>query len=466
VFLCHQANIQFNFGAICGDDAEEKLTIGTCDGALNPNEELCCGSTTLHGTTVYYKAYNGYCVPEHECPDVQRAPPVWVPMLNNTLFAQWEANVQAPGYCCSGECSTFGCESRNLCYTVSEQGCFLNVESVDTTTPPPIKQWCEKTGIDENCVLDLNSESPITVCEEGERCEEVFRTVTLQEDGTICTQKKTVEVEKCFMAFKEGCFADLSNCTAETHTVISQGQNPQIYCDQTGNDCVEVFPSTLTFTNSYTSYHGPFCDLPPSCQEQVCFTKTNVVDEATFISLDQNANFILPEGCTTVADEGMANQEWYTKSIVCEEKSYCKLPAGTSRLTTMCIPPKTSNGNDIIVTKGNDSERIQCFDSTLQNFGDYWCPEGFKYNYLEGICIFETNVCDKGFAGNLQNGCDTPFSPSDDAFWGLYQEECFQSSNAVPSGMNVYDRACCFDAVFNNFQIWQANEGSRYVKIY
>lgn len=162
----------------------------------------------------------------------------------------------------------------------------------------------------------------------------------------------------------------------------------------------------------------------------------------------------------------MTNEEWYTKSVVCDEKSYCKLPTGTSRLTTMCIPPKTSSGNDIIVTKGADGERIQCFDDGAQNFGDYWCPQGFEFDKIKGICERETDVCDMGFLDNLQNGCDTPFSPSNDEYWGLYQEECFQSSNAVPSGMNVYDQACCFDAVFNNFQIWQSGKESKYVKVY
>jgi len=104
-------------------------------------------------------------------------------------------------------------------------------------------------------------------------------------------------------------------------------------------------------------------------------------------------------------------------------------------------------------------------DVQNQYFGDYWCPQGFEYDWEKGICEYETDVCDMGFPDNLQNGCDTPLSPSDDGFWGLYQEECF-SQEDVPSGMNVYDKACCFDAIFNNFQIWQSGLENKYVKVY
>ena len=256
------------------------------------------------------------------------------------------------------------------------------------------------------------------------------------------------------------------NCVAETHSGCSQ-EPEHVYCDSTGNDCVEIFGSGLCMENIKTSYHGAFCEIPENCQEEFCYKKIVIVDDnAGLLELNEKGEPIISSECQRVEDHStvMADQLFYTKNVVCEEKAYCKLPTGTSRLDTLCVPPQTSQGNDIIVTKGADGERIQCDDKDIQNFGDYWCPVGFKYR--EGVCNFDTAVCDKGFTGHLENGCDTPFVPSDDALWGLYQEECFSYSDNVPSGMDVYDKACCYDAVFNNFEIWQTDYGNTYVKVY
>lgn len=305
----------------------------------------------------------------------------------------------------------------------------------------------------------------MTVCEEAEDCQEEMNSLRLNNEATICTQKETIEIEECFMGVKSGCEIPslAENCLEETHTGCSQ--NPEhVYCDATGNDCVEIFSNGLCMDNVKTSYHGPFCEIPKECQEEFCLSNTVIVDEVTPVG--HGGEITLPEGCQRVEDhQGVEENElFYTKSIVCEEKSYCKIPSASSRLGTLCIPPQTSTGNDIIVTKGEDGERIQCDDETAQNFGDYWCPEGFRY--FEGVCEFDTDVCDKGFTGHLENGCDTPFVPSDDALWELYQEQCFSQSPNIPSGMDVYDKACCYDAVFNNFEIWQANYGNTYVKVY
>jgi len=51
--------------------------------------------------------------------------------------------------------------------------------------------------------------------------------------------------------------------------------------------------------------------------------------------------------------------------------------------------------------------------------------------YLTGACLADAitsyhgafceiiSGCEKGFSGHLENGCDTPFVPSDDNLWGL-----------------------------------------------
>ena len=36
----------------CGDDAGEKLTVGACDGALSPDEELYCPKTKRSSSTI------------------------------------------------------------------------------------------------------------------------------------------------------------------------------------------------------------------------------------------------------------------------------------------------------------------------------------------------------------------------------------------------------------------------------
>ena len=77
--------------------------------------------------------------------------------------------------------------------------------SIDTTMPPLIEQWCEKTGIDKNCVLDLNSENSITVCEEADSCQEEIHSVILKEESTICAGKEKIETQESYIGLDSKC---------------------------------------------------------------------------------------------------------------------------------------------------------------------------------------------------------------------------------------------------------------------
>ena len=82
------------------------------------------------------------------------------------------------------------------------------------------------------------------------------------------------------------------------------------------------------------------------------------------------------------------------------------------------------------------------------------------------MCKKWTDVCDKGFDSNLEYGCDNPFDPNDDELWKLYQEECVSQSTELPPGISAYDMACCFDSVFNGFNIYTDVPDTVHVKIY
>ena len=78
------------------------------------------------------------------------------------------------------------------------------------------------------------------------------------------------------------------------------------------------------------------------------------------------------------------------------------------------------------------------------------------------VCAKNTQTCDKGFVGHLVVGCDAPLVPANDNF-SSYQRDCV--SDPVGSS-GVYSSVCCFDSVFNGFELWKSNVDFSHVRVY
>ena len=97
-------------------------------------------------------------------------------------------------------------------------------------------------------------------------------------------------------------------------------------------------------------------------------------------------------------------------------------------------------------------------------YGDPWCPLGYQYE--NGFCKQLTEICDQGYAGNYENGCDDIYNPDTDPLFNEYQKECVSRSSFAPPSVAVYDRLCCYDSVFNGYELFQWGREETYIKIY
>ena len=81
------------------------------------------------------------------------------------------------------------------------------------------------------------------------------------------------------------------------------------------------------------------------------------------------------------------------------------------------------------------------------------------------VCAKNTQTCDKGFVGHLVVGCDAPLVPANDNF-SSYQRDCVFRFPPFPSVPDVYDSVCCFDSVFNGFELWKSDVNFSHVRVY
>ena len=56
-------------------------------------------------------------------------------------------------------------------------------------------------------------------------------------------------------------------------------------------------------------------------------------------------------------------------------------------------------------------------------------------------------------------------NPQDDPLFGAYNNKCVGQEN-VPPGVLAYDKVCCFDSVFNGFQLWDDSLDFSHVRVY
>jgi hypothetical protein len=100
-----------------------------------------------------------------------------------------------------------------------------------------------------------------------------------------------------------------------------------------------------------------------------------------------------------------------------------------------------------------DGEPIICDNREEQLYGDYLCPDGFDYLNLTGRCERLPFVCDSGYDGSLEFGCDNFLDTTDD-YWGLYQSECVRQDRPELLPEGVYDRTCCLAYTVNEFNVY------------
>lgn len=97
---------------------------------------------------------------------------------------------------------------------------------------------------------------------------------------------------------------------------------------------------------------------------------------------------------------------------------------------------------------------------TAQNFGDYWCPEEFKRDGAQEICIPQEDLCDTGINNNAD--CADISSGSTDPYYQAYHDRCVEDTGSK----GAYNQLCCLEAQFNNFQVYSLGGSSEYIKIY
>ena len=139
----------------------------------------------------------------------------------------------------------------------------------------------------------------------------------------------------------------------------------------------------------------------------------------------------------------------------CENKEFCEDLGVVS--DPICLTPEVNNMYGVEVNQimkiydvdGDLYNRLQCDDSSLVNYGNHWCPEGYHIfkdlNTNEVSCMMDRDVCAAGFIGNINPECNNLFEPKNDV-WGLYDSECVYDIYTA----NHYDSVCCLDIVLNN----------------
>ncbi|MCB2219248.1 MAG: hypothetical protein KQI35_02550 [Bacteroidetes bacterium] len=226
-------------------------------------------------------------------------------------------------------------------------------------------------------------------------------------------------------------------------------------------DCIEVCDEYDC--TEFTTYHGPICTFKEGC---------NPIEE---ISILQSV-FYNTHGCTTPCYEKpikdpLSKEPINSPSEIIQTGIGDKCPDYHTALleytehtfeTTLedevyCMPEGTQ-------LELSDGAMIECYDVAAQQFGDYWCPENYYYDELLGLCTQSTEICDQGFSGGLEHGCDTPYNPLNDTIWTQYQSDCVDQSASAPK--ELYDTMCCYDSVFNGFEIYQWGKEETHVKVY
>lgn len=283
-------------------------------------------------------------------------------------------------------------------------------------------------------------------------------------------------VETSYQVMPEGCsYEDTFNCEPYLHTSCYAAPSAECvaYCldinpfTGEGMDCMEA--CTAYSCESFTTYHGSACTFTPGCEQTVEKTITHT---QIFGATSCDAQCTGPFGVGGGGDgdelgssgaKGDGGGE-PLPDIDCEEFSTAVVGCSPIDFSyefddVACIEPG-------VTLEFENGDVVECDDVTAQTEGDYWCPENFEYDTDTGFCQRSTDICDQGFSGALESGCDTPYDPQNDTLWHSYQSQCVKQGTFLIPPANQYNSMCCYDAVFNGFEIYQWGTEETHIKVY
>jgi hypothetical protein len=390
------------------------------------------------------------------------------------------------GFCCdngsavskSGLSFPSGSSQQVFCDRVGEDGCFLGLESLSVPVPVPRKSWCSSV---DDCVFDVSQN--LSVCEVSKVCSDVLSSVVVSDSDLVCSNfSRSVSSLGVLHSLRAGCDASVhtSGCLVRNVTVCNESLG--VVCDSDGFNCRSLFvPASC---RSVSTFHGPFCEISNGCDLPVVFddvfvslplvnvTKNGVEVSVPDVSSCSNVSVVrsVNSSFSSSLDDGV-----FRRLSVCGVEDFCSF-SDDFVSSVVCLSSNNSLGSPVRLVSGLGSSSRQdlfCEAVSSQSFGDYWCPVGYKYkkkhqgtpNELE-LCYKEYSYCDQGFAGSLEHGCDySGGNPQDDPLFGAYNKECVKRKIVHP-GVLAYDSVCCFDSVFNGFQLWDDALDFSHVRVY
>jgi hypothetical protein len=324
----------------------------------------------------------------------------------------------------------------------------LTHETLDTSCDIADTTNCEVSTIticnpifDEDSGTEIETQNgPSTAC--VSLCEEQSSTSGLDNCKLLCASYTCEEHE-----VYHGAYCEIEDsCVEEVTQIVAfdaipafapqGGMNPFVFKD----DLVGPFQG---FCQGMTLDGSPFCPFstPVFANSDLRFVEA---DPAEVEAAVNNAGEFLMETILYEQVEEPAEEFCQTITITPE--------AGTQ----YCVP----NGHTAQMNLGP----VVCMDDeNTQNFGDYWCPNGFEYNTEYGFCVVEEALCASGQAGTV--ACADITTVENDGYFNQYNANCVANED-VPGSLIAYDETCCLAATFNDFELYTTGNTQNNVRVY
>lgn len=372
--------------------------------------------------------------------------------------------------------------------------------------PTPQTEWCVQSGPDANCVIDGAYLSDVTTSINVTFVnQEVLATSALrfQNNGvtqSLCEQYGSTQETFTYTAsscpvenLPAACQAfTVQSCTPTSDLLQielhSGSSNCMAICDvdDQGNNinCQEHCADYVC--QDAVIYAGPGCTVPAQCAVPVTVTVTSIEDNVVSQCLDGRSGLIDGSACVSgqgcyLTNKAESYDYYYSAS---EERVSADLGRNYDRThvvktlgplaltpttvtqtttfdtgTTYCVPHGTE------ITDGSNTAICGDSDTDSQNFGDYWCPQGFEYRLSPyASCVPRDALCAQGPVGTVS--CQDITSPGTDSLYGAYDAGCVENTGTAGVPADVYDQTCCLDAIFNNFEIYSKNTDPSNIKVY
>ncbi|MGE0793646.1 MAG: hypothetical protein AB7V77_05710, partial [Candidatus Woesearchaeota archaeon] len=328
---------------------------------------------------------------------------------------------------------------------------------------------CINSPVCKEVVSDLPFEEKADLVLYDENTNQIY-------DGLISYNSDGFKIQKtsemCYRIPPINCIPS-SSCKAKIITKIDSGTCFPA-CLKNTNDVGSCIIACKDITlREYKIFDGPNCEFVDLAQDKICdVTQFERVCVNNYEIVEYNSDGDIDVDLKSVPciNDCPPGEQYYTMNSYCSEQEFCEDLGCVEE--AICLTPEVENMYNLKVPQtmkiydynGELYNTLQCDKDVddLSEFGEYWCPEGYKIEEddvtKELICIKDYAVCAVGYTGSITPSCDTLFTPKDD-YWNLYDDVCFEDTLTT----NIYDVACCLDIVLNdNFNIYQETK----VKIY